>query len=67
MRLSTFQRVVAGFALLVGIAMVLMKLLPGIPGRFTIYEWLALGGWIVAGSIASMTKRHGPEAKSSSA
>jgi basic amino acid/polyamine antiporter, APA family len=53
---STPERVVAILALLVGVAMVLMKILPGIPGHFTVYEWIALAGWIAAGAIASQTR-----------
>ncbi|HVI07968.1 MAG TPA: hypothetical protein VND65_06705, partial [Candidatus Binatia bacterium] len=40
---------VAGFGLLVAIAMLLMKIVPAVPGHFTNYEWLALGVWIVLG------------------
>jgi basic amino acid/polyamine antiporter, APA family len=44
---STGEYLVAGFGLLVAIAMLLMKVVPAIPGHFTLYEWLALGIWIV--------------------
>lgn len=54
--LSPRERAVTAFALLVGIAMVLMKILPGIPGHFSAYEWIALGGWVAAGAVASATK-----------
>lgn len=54
--LSTTERALAAFGLLVGVAMVLMKIVPAIPGHFTIYEWIALAGWIAAGAIASTTK-----------
>jgi APA family basic amino acid/polyamine antiporter len=54
--LSRPERIVAAFALMVGTAMVLMKVLPGIPGHFSIYEWIALAGWIAMGAIASSTK-----------
>jgi hypothetical protein len=36
----------------VAIAMMLMKIVPAIPGHFTVYEWLALGIWILLGAIA---------------
>ena len=36
----------------VAIAMLLMKIVPAIPGHFTAYEWLALGIWIALGGIA---------------
>jgi basic amino acid/polyamine antiporter, APA family len=54
--LSTHQRAIAILALFVGLAMVLMKILPGIPGHFTVYEWIALAGWIGIGTIASQTR-----------
>jgi len=50
--LSVVERVAAIFALLVGVAMALMKVLPSVPGHFTIYEWIALGVWIVLGAAA---------------
>jgi basic amino acid/polyamine antiporter, APA family len=58
-KVSTLDRALAALALLVGVAMVLMKILPGIPGHFTIYEWIALGGWVAVGAIASATR--GPD------
>ena len=47
----------AGFGLVVAIAMALMKIVPAIPGHFTVYEWLALGIWILFGVAASLTGR----------
>jgi hypothetical protein len=38
--------------LLVAVALMLMKVVPAIPGHFTAYEWLALGIWILLGAIA---------------
>jgi amino acid transporter len=52
-RLSTIERGVPAFGLLVGIAMTLMKVIPAIPGHFTIYEWIALGTWIALGVAAA--------------
>jgi len=49
--LSAGERALAGFGLAVGIAMALMKLIPQIPGHFTIYEWLALAAWIGLGAV----------------
>ncbi|HEX4784329.1 MAG TPA: APC family permease [Candidatus Sulfotelmatobacter sp.] len=49
MRLSAGELAVAWFGLAVGIAMVLMKLIPLVPGHFTLYEWLAFGIWIALG------------------
>ena len=51
-RLSAIEWLVASFGLLVAIAMMLMKVVPAIPGHFTVYEWLALGIWILLGAIA---------------
>src|SRR5580658_6723235 len=50
--LSPVDWSVAGFGLLVAIAMMLMKVVPAIPGHFTVYEWLTLGIWILLGAIA---------------
>jgi basic amino acid/polyamine antiporter, APA family len=36
---------------LVGLAMVMMKFLPFVPGHFSGWEWLALGLWITLGSV----------------
>jgi len=47
--LSASELAIATFGLIVAIAMALMKLIPQVPGHFTIYEWLALGIWIVLG------------------
>lgn len=54
--LSAPEVAVAACGLIVAIAMALMKLIPQVPGHFTIYEWLALGAWILLGVIASRTK-----------
>jgi hypothetical protein len=51
-RLSPGERLVAWFGLAVGVSMALMKLIPLVPGHFTIYEWLALGVWIALGAAA---------------
>ena len=57
-RLSAAGWIVAVVGLLVGIAMALMKILPGIPGHFTMYEWLALAAWIALGAIARRALRN---------
>jgi amino acid transporter len=51
-KLSMGEGLVAGFGLLVAVAMLLMKVVPAVPGHFTIYEWVALGVWIGIGAIA---------------
>lgn len=50
---DTRERVVAVVGCGVGLGMILMKVLPGVPGHFDRYEWLALGIWIALGSIAA--------------
>jgi APA family basic amino acid/polyamine antiporter len=50
--LTSAGRVVAVFGSLVGVAMILMKLLPFVPGHFTVYEWIALAVWIILGALA---------------
>jgi hypothetical protein len=57
LKLSPIEWLVAGLGLLVAIAMLLMKVVPGIPGGFTAYEWLALGIWIVLGAISHRRRR----------
>jgi APA family basic amino acid/polyamine antiporter len=57
--MSAIGRAIATFGLLVSIAMALMKLIPRVPGHFTIYEWLALGIWILIGAISH--RNGGPE------
>ena len=52
MRLSLAECAVAAFGLAVGIAMALMKVIPLVPGHFTVYEWIALGVWIALGAIS---------------
>jgi basic amino acid/polyamine antiporter, APA family len=49
---SAFEICVGGFGLLVAVAMVLMKIVPRVPGHFTGYDWLALGVWIALGAIS---------------
>jgi amino acid transporter len=55
-RLSVVQQAVALFGLIVATAMAMMKIIPAVPGHFTVNEWLALGVWIAIGAIASLTR-----------
>ncbi len=43
---------------LVGLAMILMKLVPAVPGHFSGWEWLALVVWIILGTVAGRTSLH---------
>jgi hypothetical protein len=29
-----------------------MKVVPAVPGHFSVYEWLTLGIWIILGALA---------------
>lgn len=49
MKPASGQRVIAATGILVGLLMILMKMVPAIPGHFTGYEWLALGIWSLIG------------------
>jgi amino acid transporter len=44
-------RAVAAIGVLVTLSMVLMKLLPFVPGHFTVYEWVALFVWCGLGLL----------------
>jgi amino acid transporter len=57
MSLSGIERAVAAFGLVVSIAMILMKIVPAVPGHFTVYEWLALGIWVALGAAATTAAR----------
>ena len=46
---GTGRRLVAAAGALVATALILMKLLPLVPGHFSVAEYLALGAWILAG------------------
>jgi amino acid transporter len=45
------ERAIALLGALVSFAMVLMKVLPYVPGNFSRWEWLALGLWLVTGIL----------------
>ena len=45
------QRIVALAGIAVGLMMILMKVLPFVPGHFSGYEWLALAIWIALGAL----------------
>jgi len=51
------ERVVAVIGVLVGLLMIGMKVVPLVPGHFSLSEWIALAGWIALGLILS---RGGP-------
>lgn len=59
MKPSFTGRAAALFGLLVTTLMVLVKLLPIVPGHFTRYEWLALALWAGLGALVRISKGSG--------
>jgi APA family basic amino acid/polyamine antiporter len=51
------KRLVAAIGALVGLLMILMKIIPFVPGHFSSYHWLALGLWLVLGGALSRRAR----------
>src|ERR1700716_4008924 len=45
------EKAIAWLGALVALAMVLMKVLPFVPGNFSRWEWLALGLWLITGIL----------------
>ncbi|MGA2354514.1 MAG: APC family permease [Terriglobales bacterium] len=45
------DQLIALLGAFVGLAMILMKLVPFVPGHFSGWEWLALGLWIILGTL----------------
>lgn len=45
------EKVIAWVGATVGLAMVLMKVMPFVPGNFSRWEWLALGMWLAVGIL----------------
>jgi APA family basic amino acid/polyamine antiporter len=54
---SPRQRLIAAVGVIVGLLMIFMKIVPGIPGHFSGYEWLALGIWIFIGLSLTWQRR----------
>jgi hypothetical protein len=52
---------IAVLGLAVAIGLVLMKVVPIVPGHFTISEWIALAIWILLGAAAALMNRTGKE------
>jgi basic amino acid/polyamine antiporter, APA family len=54
---SARLHVVAALGTTVSLLLVLMKWIPGIPGHFTLAEWLALGVWLALGLLLHVLSR----------
>ena len=48
---SPGRKITAAAGALIGLAMIFMKIMPALPGHFSVYEWLALAAWIVLGGF----------------
>jgi APA family basic amino acid/polyamine antiporter len=57
------ERFIALVGVIVGLLMILMKIVPGIPGHFSGYEWLALAIWSLIGFSLSWRRRPVPSAR----
>jgi APA family basic amino acid/polyamine antiporter len=49
MRPARLERAIAMAGMVVSLLMILMKIVPAVPGHFSAYEWLALGVWSLMG------------------
>ncbi len=58
-------RLIAALGALVGLAMILMKLTPLVPGSFSGWEWLALTLWIILGTVVGRNSAAGREVHTS--
>jgi basic amino acid/polyamine antiporter, APA family len=54
---DTRLRAISAVGMLVSLVLLLMKVLPGIPGHFSLAEWIALGVWLVIGLILHSAAR----------
>jgi amino acid transporter len=55
-KLSMFGSAIAALGLVVSLGLALMKVIPIVPGHFTVYEWLALAVWCALGGVAAFAK-----------
>jgi len=49
MKPAPLQRVIAAVGVALGLGLILMKVVPAVPGHFSIYEYIALGIWSLIG------------------
>jgi len=55
-KLSVFGSAIAALGLVVSVGLALMKVIPIVPGHFTVYEWLALAVWCALGGLAAFAR-----------
>jgi len=58
MKPQGLRRAAAVFGLLVTSVMILVKVVPLVPGHFTRHEWVALAIWVALGTGTYMSRRH---------
>ena len=56
LRPSAVERGVAIVGITVGVLMILMKIVPAVPGHFSKYEWIALGLWVATGVLIGIRR-----------
>lgn len=56
------ERLIALVGLAVCLMMILMKVIPAVPGHFTGYEWLSLAVWVAVGALLGWQGRKRPMA-----
>lgn len=61
MKPQGLRRAAAIFGLIVTAVMILVKLMPWVPGHFTGHEWQALGIWVVLGMVIRRSRRRDTE------
>jgi len=47
------DRMIAVLGALVGLAMILMKFAPIVPGHFSVWEWITLAFWLALGTAVA--------------
>ena len=60
MKPQGLRRAAAVFGLVITSAMILVKIVPWVPGHFTWHEWLALAIWAGLGGAVRASRHHGP-------
>ncbi len=63
MRPSAGKRAIALLGMIAGFVMVLMKIVPAVPGHFTKAEYISLGIWAMIGLILNLAARRDLESK----
>jgi amino acid transporter len=54
LRPPSSDRAVAALGVAVGVMMILMKVVPFVPGHFSVSEWIALSLWIIIGAFLAL-------------